>query len=173
MRHDDGRAVKGADGLFQHVFRLHVEVVRGLVENEQVHGFEQEPNHRQPTALTTRQHFYFFVCLFAAKHKRAEDILDARADFALRHVVDGLENRERLVEQLRLILGEVADLHVVADFQISLERNLAHNTLHKRGFSLAVLAHEGHFLAALEGEIDIGEHQMKPLSNLSPVGRGF
>ena len=155
---DDGGAVEGTDGLFQHVFRLHIEVIRRLVENEQVHGFQQQANHCQPTALAARQHFYFFVRLLAAEHKRTENVVDAQADFAACHSVDGLENGERLVEQLRLILGEVADLHVVADFQISLERNLAHDTLHERGFSLTVLADESHFFAAFEGEIDIGEH---------------
>ena len=157
MADDDGGTVEGSDGFFQHVFRLHVEVVRRLVENEQVHGFQQQANHRQPAALTARQHFYFFIRLLAAEHKRTENVVDAQADFAACHSVDGLENGERFVEQLRLILGEVTDLHVVADFQISLKRNLAHDTLHKRGFSLTILADECHFFTAFQRKIDVGK----------------
>ena len=139
-------------------------MVRRLVENEQVHGFEQQANHRQPTALTARQHFYALIALLAAEHKCTEDVVDAQADVAPRHVVDGLENGQRFVEQLRLILGEVADLHVVPDFQCPIKRNLAHDTLHKRGFSLAVLADESHFLAAFEGEGRVFKNQMTAIT---------
>ena len=37
---------------------------------------------------------------------------------------------------------------------------LVHDTLHERRFALAVAAHEGHFLAALDGQIDVGEDHM-------------
>ena len=44
--HDDS-AVEGRDGLLQHVLGLHVEMVCGLVEDEEVHGLQQQLNHRQ------------------------------------------------------------------------------------------------------------------------------
>ena len=46
------------------------------------------------------------------------------------------------------------------DFQVSLEGNLAHDTLHKRRLSLAVLSHEGHLLAALDGQRGFREHRV-------------
>ncbi len=61
VRHDDGRAIEGLDGFLQHVFRGHVEVVGGLIEDQQVDGFEQQAYHGQARALTTREHFHFLL----------------------------------------------------------------------------------------------------------------
>ena len=47
VRDDDGRTVKGLDSLLQHVFRHHVEVVRRLVENEEVDRLQQQAYHCQ------------------------------------------------------------------------------------------------------------------------------
>ena len=66
---DDGRAVKGADGLLEHVLGGHVEVVGGLVEDEKVDWLEQELNHGQTTALATRKHLHLLVDSLASKHE--------------------------------------------------------------------------------------------------------
>ena len=58
---NDSRTVKSADGLFQHVLRRHIEVVGGLVENEQVDGLQQQANHSQTATLTTAEHLDFLV----------------------------------------------------------------------------------------------------------------
>ena len=56
MAHDDGGAVECLDGFLQHILRLHVEMVGWLIENQEIHRFEQELDHRQTTALATAQH---------------------------------------------------------------------------------------------------------------------
>ena len=64
----------------------------------------------------------------------------------------------RSVEQLCLVLGEVAYLHVVAHLEAAGEGYLAHDAFHERRLTLAVLAHEGHLLAAADGERATVEH---------------
>ena len=128
----DGRTVEGTDSLFQHVLRHHIQVVRGLVEYQQVHGFQQQLNHRQTAALATAEHLYFLVSILAAEHERTEYVVDTQADIALGHVVDGLKHRQLFVQQLRLVLGKVAYLDIVAHLQLSVKRNLAHDALHQR-----------------------------------------
>ena len=59
-----------------------------------------------------------------------------------------------------MVLGEIAYLHIVSNGELSIEGNLTHDAFNQRGLSLAVLSHEGHFLAALQDEIDVGEHLM-------------
>ena len=58
---------------------------------------------------------------------------------------------------------EIAYLHIVAYLQRSCKRNLAHDTLHKCGLSLAVLADESHFLTALDGKGDVVENCMRAI----------
>ena len=154
---DDGSTVEGTDGLLQHVLRRHVEVVCGLVEDEQVDGFQQEAYHGQTAALATTEHLDFLVGLFAAKHEGAEDVVDFQAYLATGHAVDGLEYGELTIQQLGLVLGEVAYLHVMSHLQVTVEGYLAHDTLHERRFSLAVLSDEGYLLASPDGEVDTTE----------------
>ena len=69
VRNDDGSTVEGLDSFFQHILRWHVEVVGRLVENQQVHGLQQQTNHSQSTTLTTTKHLDLFVSGLASKHK--------------------------------------------------------------------------------------------------------
>ena len=48
----------------------------------------------------------------------------------------------------------------MADLQLTRKGNLTHDAFHKRRLSLAVLADEGHLLAALDGESDVVEDGM-------------
>ena len=152
VRDKDGGAVKGADSLLQHILRLHVEMVRRLVEDEQIDGFEQQANHCQSAALATREHFHFLLRLLAAKHEGTQNVVDAQTDVASSHAVDSIEDCQALVEQLCLVLCEIAYLHVMSDLQRSIEGNLAHDALHQRRLSLTVLAHKGHLLTTFQRE---------------------
>ena len=60
VAHDDSGAVECLDGFLQHILRLHVEMVGRLIENQEIHRFEQELDHRQTTALSSTQHLNIF-----------------------------------------------------------------------------------------------------------------
>ena len=129
---DDGRTVEGANGLLQHVLRGHVEVVGRLVEDKQVYWLEQQANHGQTTTLATAQNTHLLVGSLTTEHERTEDVVDTQTNLATRHAVDSVAHRQALVEQLCLVLGEVAYLNVMANFQRAVEGNLAHDALHQR-----------------------------------------
>ena len=105
---------KARTASFEHVLGGHVEVVGGLVEDEQVDGLQQQADHRQARPLAAGEHADELLRGLAAKHKGTEQVVDLQAHLSPRHLVDGLEDRQPLVEELGLILGEIADLHVVA-----------------------------------------------------------
>ena len=60
VRHHNQRTVEVEQRLFQDIFRFHVQMVGRLVENQQVDRFEQQLDHRQARALSTRQNLHLF-----------------------------------------------------------------------------------------------------------------
>ena len=163
VAHYDGRAVKGAYGLLEHVLRGHVEVVGGLVENEQVDRLEQQAEHGQAAALASAEHAHALLRGFASEHERAQYVVDFEAHLAVRGAVDGVVDGKALVEQLRLVLREVAYLDVVAYLERAGEGDFAHDALHQRRLALAVAANEGHLLAAAYREVYVREHRVLPV----------
>jgi len=73
-------------------------------------------------------------------------------------MVDGFKHRLLFIQQAGLVLREVAYLHIVSQGQGTRVRNLAQDALDQGGFTLPVLAHEGHFLSSADGQIDVFEH---------------
>ena len=59
VRHHNQRTVEVEQRLFQDIFRFHVQMVGRLVENQQVDWLEQQLDHRQARALSTRQNLHF------------------------------------------------------------------------------------------------------------------
>ena len=132
VAYDDGCSVEGEYCLLKHLFRWNVEMIGRLVEDEQIDGFEQQLYHCQSAAFASREHLHLLVHILATEHERAKYVLYLQSDVALCHIVNGLKHGQFAVEQLRLVLGKVAYLHVVSNLQVAVERDLAHNTLHER-----------------------------------------
>ena len=152
MAHDDGCSIESLDGFFQHILRLHVEVVGRLIENEEIHRFEQELDHRQSAAFSSTQNLDKLLRSLAAKHEGAQEIVHLQTHFACCHIVDSLEDGKILIQELRLILGEITNLHIMTNLESSGERNLTHDTFYQGRLTLAVLTHESHLLATLDGK---------------------
>ncbi len=119
------------DSLLENVLGFHVEVIGGLIEDQQIDGLKQETDHGQSCLFTAGKDFDFLVGSFASEHEGAEDVADPGADIADGHAVDSVEHGDFSVKQRGLVLGEVADLYVVADFEVSGKRYLAHDTFDK------------------------------------------
>ena len=133
-------------------------MVGGLIEDKQVDGLQQQANHRQAAFLAAAQHLDLLVGILAAKHEGTQDVVDARADISHSHIVDGVVHRQRLVEQLRLVLGKITHLDIVANLQFAVKGDFSHDALDERRLAGAVLAHKGDFLAAFDGECHVMEH---------------
>ena len=154
------RSVESLDGILEDVLRHHVEVVCGLVEDEQVDGFEEQAYHGESRAFASGEELDVLLGGFSSEHESSEDVVDAEAYFSACHVVDSLEDGEVFVEQLRLILCEVAYLYVVSHFECSRVVNLVHDALDECGLSFAVLADEGHFFSSFDDEVYVVEDGM-------------
>ena len=151
---DDDCALEAAQGFLEDVLGAHIEVVGRLVEQEDVVGFEQEAHHSEARAFAAGEDAHLLVHVVAGEEERPEDVPKLFADFAYCHAVDGVEDGEFRVEQVCLVLGEVADVDVVPDAHFAGEGDFAHNHLDQRGFAFAVFADEGDFLAAAHLEVD-------------------
>ena len=153
----DDCAVKVLQGGFEDIFGLHVQVVRRLIEDEEVARLEEEPDHRESASFASGEDFDFFLGGFAAEHEGAEDIADLRTDVSDCNVINSVEDGEVLIEKGCLVLGKITDLDVVSYFEGAQVVELAHDTLDESGFTFSVLADECHFLASSDGESDVME----------------
>ncbi len=136
-----------------------------LVQYQEVHRFEQQLYHGKAGAFAAAQHLHFLVRSFAAEHKGAQYVAYLQADVAHRHSVDGVEHRQRFVQQLRLVLRKVAYLHVMPQRKPPrIVGYFAHDALHEGGFSFAVLADKSHFFAPVDGEVHVVENNVFAVS---------
>ena len=166
---DDSGAVEGLHSLLEDVLGRHVEVVGGLVEDKEVDGGEQQAYHCQARPLTTGEDTDLLLGDLTTEHEGTQQVVDLQPHLTARHLVDGVVDGEVLVEELGLVLGEIAYLHVMAYLQLPGERYLAHDTFHERGLTLAVLTHEGDLLTALDGHVDTGEDDVVAIGFLHTV----
>jgi len=128
----DCRSVESAYGLFQHVFRAHVEVVGRLVENQEVYRLEQQTYHGKTAAFSSREELYVFVACLAAEHECPEYVAYFKAYLSAGHAVDCVEHGYVVVEQLCLVLCVISYFDVVSYLEFPFERYLAHNALYER-----------------------------------------
>ena len=157
MRDEDERTIIVEEGLLEDFLRLHVEVVRRFVENQQVVWLEEELEQSQARTLTTAEYLDLLRRSFTTEHKGAEEILDLRADLALGYIIDGLEDGARLILDGRLILGEVADLDIMAEREDTFVLQLLHDTAHEGTLPFPVLPDEGNLITTLDHQVDIRE----------------
>ena len=142
VAHDNERTVKILQRLLEHVFRTQIEVVGRLVENEQVEGFEQEFENGQARSLTARKHFHLLRSFLAPEHEGTEEIANLEANFAFRHVVDGVIDGDFAVEERGLVLREVTNLYIVPKGERALVFELLHDALDERRLTFAVATDE-------------------------------
>ena len=158
--HDDQGAIELFQGIFQDVLGTEVEMVGRLVENQQVHGREQQLDHGQSGTLSTGQNFHLFVDVVTAEHESSQHILDFVFQLHGSYIVDSLENGKAFVHERGLVLGEIANLHVVSQCQFSGIGNFSHDTFYQRGLSFPVTTDESDFLSLLNREVGILEHDV-------------
>ena len=153
VRHHDHRAVILLQGALQDILRAHVHVVRRLVEYQQVARLEHHARHGQTRPLASGQHTHLLVYILAAEQKRPEDVTQTRAYIPHGHTVQRIVDGKVALHQIILILGIVTYIDIGADTYRTLRSGqFAHNHARHRGLTLAVAAHEGHLLAALDRE---------------------
>src|SRR4051794_24553986 len=131
-------------------------MVRGLVEDQQVRARLHEDRERESSPLTAREARDGLLGLLAREQETPQQgarLVGREPGGALA----GLEHGGRRVELLG-VLGEVADLGVVASAQLALlELAASGQRLDQRRLAGAVRADERDVLAALEPQLGVVE----------------
>ena len=160
VRDEEDGAGEVADGVEQDVLGAEVEVVGGLVEEEEVRGGDEHLGHGVAVALAAGEDAELFEDVVAGEHEAAEE----RAEFDDGDLGSGsadvVEHDGVGVEDFVLVLGEEVDEDVVAfadgagggGFLLAQEPD-------ESGFACAVGADEGDAVAAFDGEVEIVEDE--------------
>jgi hypothetical protein len=142
VAHEDHRPLVPFDRVFENFDRLDVQVVRWLIEHEQVGAREHEHRQCDPCAFAARERRRASLHFIAGESEPAkvplnEPPLPLRAQI-VDHVV------QRFVERyLRQLLVVVRHPNRIADAQLAIVRySLADECLEQRGFSRAIRAHD-------------------------------
>ena len=77
MRDDDDRTREVKDGFLQDVLRADVEVIRRLVEDEEVCRAKEELDKGYTTTLAPTEDRDLLLRLLTAEHKGPEEVIDA------------------------------------------------------------------------------------------------
>src|SRR4051794_39606305 len=136
--------------------RLHVEVVRRLVEEQQVAALLQRQRQVQPVPLAAREHARRLLLVRSLEAERRD--VGARRDLrvadldVVQPVGDDLPERLLRVDA-RTGLVDVRDLHGLADLQVAaVERLEADDGLEQRGLADAVRPDDADDAIARQGE---------------------
>ena len=106
-------------------------MVGRLVEYQQVDRLKQQAYHGQAASFATAEHLHLFLRFFASEHECTQNVVDAQSDVSFGHMVDGVEHGLFFIEKLCLVLGKIAYLHVVSNFQRTRKGNFVHDTFDK------------------------------------------
>ena len=141
--------------LLEHVDRVDVEVVRGLVEQDQRVGRDEHLREGEAGALAAGEDAHTLLDVVAVEEEGAEQPALLGGGPAAGDGVHLGHDGVRLVELLELVLGVVGHRDVLAELDLAgVGLELAVDELHERGLAGAVGADERHVVAAVELEVD-------------------
>ena len=159
VRDHDQRAPVLHQGARQRFGGDDVQVVGGLVEQQQVDRLQQQPRQRHAHALAAGQHAHRLVDVIRVEQEGAQQVADLLLLVGCRRGMHGLQHRESGIELPLLVLREVglAQAHRPPD-RAGARLLRAGQGPHQRGLARAVLAHHGQPVVALHLQVDSRVH---------------
>ena len=156
-------------GVLEHVHRVDVQVVGGLVQAQERLGRHEHLGQGQTSLLSAGEDAdLLFDGVVVAKQEGAQQAALLRHGPLGRDGVDLLQDGVGLGHALERVLGIVGDAHVGAQVPSAGGGRLqAGDDLHERGLAGAVGADERHVLAAVELKVDVA------VDVLVAVGLGY
>ena len=144
-------------GVLEHIHRVDVQVVGGLVQAQERFGGHEHLGQRQTRLFTAREDADLLLDgIVVTKQEGAQQASLLRHGPFGRDGVDLLEDGVRLCHALECVLGIVCHTHVGAQISGAGGGRLqAGENLHERGLAGAVGADERHMLAAVELKVDV------------------
>ena len=182
VRHEQDRALERVEGILERLAALDVEVVRRLVEHEQVRARGDDRRERQAAALAARQHADLALDLALREQEHAQDGAGLRLRQASpRAGSERLDDRQ-VIGQLARVLREVGRLDAVAELELARVHSArAEQGLDERGLAAAVRADQRDALPALDRErgvleqrlVAVPEHEAVDLGDDPAAARGL
>ena len=148
------------DGLVEGVDALEVEVVRGFVEDEDVGLLQHDLAEEQTGGFASGECVGLLEAFFAVEEHLAEDAADVFLGGLRVELVEPVAGRHAELDGALVVLGEVADLDLVAPFDgagvdgdvlLFDAGAVGEQRFEERGLALAVAADEDDLVAALDG----------------------
>ena len=155
VAHHDDTSLEVLQILFQHLQRHDIQVVRRLVEYQEVRIPHQYRTQVQPSPFSSAQLIYVAVLGFRSKQKMLQE-LRSRQALAIAKF-DNLRNVRNHVDDLHLLVKLQSLLRIISepdrltDIQGTLIRFLqSHQNLDERRFTRSVVSHDTHLFVARE-----------------------
>ena len=152
MADDDKRARILFEGFDEHIDRLDVEVVGGLIEDEKVGGGEEGAGQGHAALLATGEYGDGLEDIVAPEEEGAEERADLGVGLTLCLLAERVEDGVPWVERLGLMLCEKCEVGVMAEGAGAAEGLGAVEDAGEGGFAGAVAPDECDLIAALDGE---------------------
>src|SRR6266567_151003 len=166
------------EGLVEGVDALEIKVVGGFVEDEDVGLLQHDLAEEQAGCFASGERVGFLEALFAAEEHLAEDAADVLLGGLRVELVEPVRGRHAELDGALVVLGEVADLGLVApldgagvdgDVLLLDAGAVGQQRLEKRGLALSVAADEDDLLATLDSSGEVVD-DMLGLAILLDVG---
>src|SRR6266568_2679537 len=143
----------------QNVFGPHVEVVCGLIEQQEVGRMKQHPKQGITVALTAGEHSNALEYFFSGEQETAEQVAKIGLPRGWRDPANVVNYARILIQFFVLILGKIIELNVMPEAILALRQRFdSGEQLDQRGFSCAVHAHQSNTVAAFDHEIHIAKN---------------
>src|SRR5512138_358593 len=151
---------------------LEIQVVRRLVEDEDVVLEEHELREEEPDRLAAGERRRRLHALLAGEEHPAEEPRDLLVRHLVLHLAEPPEGGRARPDHAGLVLREVADLRLVAPPDVPrVRRQLARDHLHERGLADAVLADDADLLAARDERAERLDDLVPAVALLDPLDR--
>ena len=157
MRNGQQRAVEIVQRVFQHLARVHVQMVRGLVHKQEVVLAQHQLGQRQPAALTARKRVDFLEHIVASEQEQGQHAAHA-VGVQAGEIVPQFVEHILIRMEARLVLVVIADIDVRAKLHgAAIRRFLAHEDAQKRGLAHAVGADQRYAVARAQMQAEVLE----------------
>ena len=157
----DHRALVVVERAHQRLARIDVEMVGGLVEDEQMRAVERRQREQQAGLLAARQVLRLGVGLADAEAERAEPGAALRLGGLGHQVEHVLVGRLAGGQVVHLVLGEIADHDLVGGVAPARHRREAPgDQLGERALAVAVGAEQADAVVGIEPQVEVLQHRV-------------
>ena len=108
MRHEDHRPLERLERVDQHLLGGEIQMIGGLVQDEEIRGVEEQARHRQARLLAARERPDLLVGVVPRELKRSRQGAEHPDPLEREIRLELLEDRESRVEDVERLLGEIA-----------------------------------------------------------------